>query len=203
MKQRFDTYYLRWFIIFSFAFGLLFLTVLVRAIFQGSEAFVYLGKGVLYCFAVIVTLTLLCGGCFHFWDEYVWPKRRLNILKELEQLETLQFQRDEQECCYGGMYKEFYLVVSPYPVLGEGCNLKLFAFIAPVEENIRDLENLIEGYQLMLTESAMCIERVLSTADKTIPSFQQLIHEMDKMVNYLKLKDIKPAQVEIEEITNR
>jgi len=135
---------------------------------------VHLGKGFLYSLAGTTFVTLLCGGYFHFWDEYVYPRRRLNFLKgkELRQLETLQFQRDEQECCYNGIFKDYHHVVSPYPILGEGCSLSLSSFIAPVEENMQDLENLNEGYQLMFAESPISIERVLSTTDKKITSFQ-------------------------------
>jgi hypothetical protein len=207
MKQFFAKYYLRWFVLFSLLAGWLFLMILVSTLikFKGSEVFIQLGKGVLVCAAGLIVFSFLFGGYFYFWYEYVWPRRRLKILKgqELGQLESLQFQRDDKEVCYGGMYKDYYMVVSPSPVHNEGCNFILCAFIAPVKENIADLENLDEGFRLMLLEPSICIERVLSPADKTVPSFQQLTNEMDKVIAYLKLKDIKPAQVEIEEITNR
>jgi|GEM_PF-3362313 len=197
MKQFFAKYYLKWFVLFSLLAGWLFLMTLVSTLikFNGSEVFFQLGKGVLVSATVLIVFTFLFGGYFHFWYKYVWPRRRLKILKgqELGQLESLHFQRDEKEVCYGGIYEDYYMVVSPSPVHNEGCNFIICAFIAPVEENIADLENLDEGFQLMVLESSICIERVISPANKTVPSFQQLIKEMDKAIAYLKRKDIKPT----------
>ena len=83
----------------------------------------------------VIGLTLFCGGIYHFFYEYVKPRRIKKIIQRprLQYLRELGFEFDEENLVYFGTYKSFYLTIGADTDAQTGDSIVLNAFISPTE----------------------------------------------------------------------
>src|SRR5438552_27196 len=110
-------YYLPWLISMSIIFGINVLIMFISKLTssQDYDLFDLIVRTIVVWVAVVLAITLWCGGIFHIWYEYFRPRRRLKMLSKdkLKELEKINFKINIENCCYSGVYKDYYMMITP------------------------------------------------------------------------------------------
>ena len=185
-KEKFNLYYRPWLIAYIIIFGL----KIISEAFGKNRATVLSIKGLLIFIGAVSALTLFVGGLYHFFYEYVRPRRRNKLLnkKVLYKLEELGFKKDLENMCYGGHFRNYYLNIMTDSDLEEGDNLRINAFIDYTENQIETVDNLAKIYEFNDGDLAFFTHKI-KLPFGLIPNIETIKTGIEKLVEDLKKMD--------------
>jgi hypothetical protein len=193
MKEKFRLYYRPWLIVSIFIMG----TIAVPRMFGEHKDRVISLTGFAIFFIGVFAVTFLVGGIHHWYREKGGPKRSKKLFgkPEMKKLEELGFTADNENECYAGHFKNYYLTLVPDSNLEDHDILRINALIVPKESQIEILNALAKKYEFSTTDTVSYYTHKIKLPFGRLPNIEKMRKEIELFVDDLRFKNIEAVTV--------
>lgn len=133
IREKVKAYYFPWLIAMGILFGIKFA---IGFFDEEQRQRVTSLEGLLLLFGLVITLTIFCGGIYHYFFEVYRPKRVIKLYNRIKtlDLQELGLKADEALNNFNGYYKGYYLTVltDSSPSDGEWVKVNAFIILLPI-----------------------------------------------------------------------